>query len=64
MFDEKTRGQKSRETVSLMNSAESCSGWAKNVSVASFIYLKNLIFYALFFISISKKDSAWFKTMF
>jgi hypothetical protein len=33
----------------LTPSGESCSDWAENFSVASFIYLKNIMFYALIF---------------
>jgi hypothetical protein len=33
----------------LTPSRESCSDWAENFSVASFNYLKNIMFYALIF---------------
>jgi hypothetical protein len=51
----KTRGQKSRATVPLstfnplMTNIKSCSDWAKIFSIASVIYFKNIIFYALIF---------------
>jgi hypothetical protein len=33
----------------LTTNAKSCSDWAEIFSIASFIYLKNIIFYALIF---------------
>jgi hypothetical protein len=61
----------------LTTSAKSCSDWAEIFSTASFIYLKNIIFYVLIFILHCKKvisnfvflflkiyDSAQFKNRF
>jgi hypothetical protein len=64
--------------IPLTTSAKSCSDWAEIFSTASFIYLKNIIFYVLiFYLGLQKKllailcflflkiyDSARFNKMF